>query len=59
MKVVQCSECGRVFTNAGNLANHLRLHGPNTKDHWCVWCGKRYAYRRNLTKHKRACKALR
>ncbi|XP_028654309.1 zinc finger protein 252-like [Erpetoichthys calabaricus] len=48
----QCDDCGKVFTQLGNLRIHRRTHTGETP-YPCNECGKRFSQLGNLRRHQR------
>ncbi|XP_051982693.1 uncharacterized protein LOC127643826 [Xyrauchen texanus] len=46
----ECSECGRVLSNASALENHMRLH-TGERPYTCSQCGKAFPSVRGLNRH--------
>ncbi|KAI5617467.1 zinc finger protein 687a-like [Silurus asotus] len=49
-KKTECSECGRVLSNASSLENHMRLH-RGERPYTCSQCGKAFPSVRGLNRH--------
>ncbi|XP_072533166.1 uncharacterized protein [Salminus brasiliensis] len=46
----ECSECGRILSNASSLENHMRLH-RGERPYNCSQCGKAFPSVRGLNRH--------
>ncbi|KAG9275574.1 hypothetical protein AMEX_G10104 [Astyanax mexicanus] len=46
----ECSECGRILSNASSLQNHMRLH-RGERPYNCSQCGKAFPSVRGLNRH--------
>lgn len=49
-KKTECSECGRILSNASSLENHMRLH-RGERPYTCSQCGKAFPSVRGLNRH--------
>lgn len=49
-RTASCDECGRAFSNVGNLNKHKLIH-QDTKRFICSYCGKGFNGYFNLTEH--------
>ncbi|XP_017565641.2 uncharacterized protein LOC108434778 isoform X1 [Pygocentrus nattereri] len=49
-KNTECSECGRILSNASSLENHMRLH-RGERPYNCSQCGKAFPSVRGLNRH--------
>ena len=51
-KPYECKQCGRWFSQTGNLRTHKRVH-TGEKPHECKQCGKWFSQGRDLRKHEK------
>ncbi|CAL4063986.1 unnamed protein product [Meganyctiphanes norvegica] len=51
-KPYKCSICNKVFSEKGNLKQHMKTH-TGEKPHLCEQCSKRFTLRRDLIQHMR------
>ncbi|CAH1776327.1 unnamed protein product, partial [Owenia fusiformis] len=50
----KCHECGKAFKSKRYLKEHIKFkHSPEIPVYTCKVCGKKFAYRGMLSKHKR------
>lgn len=49
-KKTECTECGRILSNASSLENHMRLH-RGERPYTCSQCGKAFPSVRGLNRH--------
>ncbi|KAH7338134.1 hypothetical protein B0J17DRAFT_660915 [Rhizoctonia solani] len=50
-----CPECGKRCRRASDLQDHMHSH-DRIKRHACEFCGSPFAFRNNMSTHKKTCK---
>lgn len=50
-KVVQCSQCGKGYSNNGNLTRHLKFECGKEPQFQCPLCPLRTRHKNNLLSH--------
>ena len=50
-KDYKCDECGKSFTQLGNMKKHIYIVHRGHKDYNCNSCGKLFSRAGNLKKH--------
>ena len=48
----ECGECGKLFSQKGNLTRHIRIH-TGAKPYSCGYCGHRADQHYDIIKHIR------
>jgi len=48
----ECDQCGKCFTQKGNLDTHKKIHDPNGRRYKCPECGKRFVQKNGLVVHR-------